>query len=119
MTMCFPDCTAMSMLQLFLFQFVLQFLVYGTNAECAIGDVNKNAKWIKSNGRLKYDDIHVNRDAENDDYFLLQVTCSERHDDDDFKELCNCMLTNSKLQISSISSPKYLLNYLCGSLLFD
>jgi len=119
MTMYFPDCTAMSMLQLFLIQFVLQFLVYGTNAECAIGDVNKNANWIKSNGRLKYNDIRIDRDAENDDYLLLQVTCSERPDDDDSEELCNCIFTNSKLQKSSISSPKYLLNYLCGSLLFD
>lgn len=83
------------MLQLFLIQFVLQFLVYGTNAECAIGDVNKNANWIKSNGRLKYNDIRIDRDAENDDYLLLQVTCSERPDDDDSEELCNCIFTNS------------------------
>lgn len=118
MTMCFPDCTAMSMLQLFLIQFVLQFLVYGTNAECAIGDVNKNAKWIRSNGRLKHDDSDVDLDTEND-YFLFQATCSERPNIDDFQELCNCTFTNSKLQKSSISSPKYLLNCLCGSLLFD
>ena len=118
MTMCFPDCTAMSMLQLFLIQFVLQFLAYGTNAECAIGDVDKNTRWIKSNGHLKYDDIHVDWDAE-DDYFHLQVTCSERPEHDNFEELCNCTFTNSKLQKPSISFPKYLLNYQCGSLLFD
>jgi hypothetical protein len=109
----------MSMLQLFLIQFALQFLVYGTNAECAIGDANENTKWIKSNGRLKRDDSYVDLDDENDDHFLFQVTCSERPDDDGFKEVCNCTFTNSKLQKPSISSPKYLLNYLCGNLLFD
>lgn len=119
MTMCFPDCTAMSMLQLFLIQFALQFLVYGTNAECAIGDVNKNARWINSNGRLKNDESRVDLDGEYDDSFLFQVTCSGRLGDDDFEESCNCTFTNSKLQKFSISSPKYLLNYLCGSLLLD
>lgn len=96
--MCFPGCTAMSMLQLFLIQFMLQFLVYGTNAECAIGNVNENAKWIKPNGRLRHDESHVDLDSENDDYFFFQVTCSERPAYDDFKILCNCTFTNSKLQ---------------------
>jgi hypothetical protein len=109
----------MSMLQLFLIQFMLQFLVYGTNAECAIGDANKNTKWIKSNGRFKHDDSHGDLDDENDDYFFFQATCSEKPNYDEFEEVCNCTFTNSKLQYSSISSPKYILCYLCGSLLFD
>jgi hypothetical protein len=107
------------MLQLFLIQFLLQFLVYGTNAECAIGNAYENAEWINSNGRLKNDESQVDLDDENDDYFRFQITCSERLDDDDFEEMCNCTFTNSKLQKSSISSPKYLQSYLCGSLLFD
>lgn len=82
------------MLPLFLIQFVLQSLVYGTNAECAIGDVNKNTKWINSNGRLKYYDRDFNLDIEND-YFLFQATCSERPDYDDNEEFCNCTFTNS------------------------
>ena len=97
MTMCFPDCTAMSMLPLFLIQFVLQSLVYGTNAECAIGDVNKNTKWINSNGHLKYYDRDDNLVIEND-YFRFQATCSEKPDYDDIEELCNCTFTKSKLQ---------------------
>jgi hypothetical protein len=88
----------MSMLQLFLIQSVLQFLVYGTKAECAIGDANENAKWINSNGRLKRVDSHGDLDDENDDYFFFQATCSERPDYDDFEEMCNCTFTNSKLQ---------------------
>jgi hypothetical protein len=95
--MCFPDCAAMSMLPLFLIQFVLQFLVHGTNAECAIGKVNENARWINSNGRLKNYDSNVSLDVEND-YVLFQATCSERPDYDDFDESCNCTFTNSKLQ---------------------
>jgi len=88
----------MSMLQLFLIQFVLQFLVYGINAECAIGDANENARWINSNGRLRHDDSHGNLDNENDDNFFFEATCSENPDYDDFEEVCNCTFTNSKLQ---------------------
>lgn len=86
------------MLQLFLIQFVLQFLVYGINAECAIGDANENARWINSNGRLRHDDSHGNLDNENDDNFFFEATCSENPDYDDFEEVCNCTFTNSKLQ---------------------
>lgn len=83
------------MLQLFLIQFVLQFLVYGINAECAIGDANENARWINSNGRLRHDDSHGNLDNENDDNFFFEATCSENPDYDDFEEVCNCTFTNS------------------------
>jgi hypothetical protein len=119
MTICLPESADMSMLQLFLIQFVLHFLVYGTNAECAIGDVKENTKWLNSNGHLKTYDPNLKPEDKNDDYFFFHANCSERPDDDDFEEFCNCTFTNSKLQQSSISSPKYLLNYLCGSLPCD
>jgi hypothetical protein len=86
------------MLPLFLLQFVLQFLVYGINAECAIGDVNENAKWLNSNGRLKNYESDVSLDVENEDEFLFQAACSERRDHDDFDEFCNCTFSNSKLR---------------------
>jgi hypothetical protein len=95
--MCFPDRAAMLMLPLLLIQFVLQFLVHGSNAECAIGSVNENARWITSNGRLKNYDSDISLDAGKDDYFLFQATCTESNDYDDFDESCNCTFTNSKL----------------------
>jgi hypothetical protein len=98
MTICLPECAAMSMLQLLLIQFVLHFLVYGTNAECAIGDVKENTKWLNSHGHLRNYDRDVNLDVPNDDYFFFQANCSEKPDDDGFEVFCNCTFTNSKLQ---------------------
>lgn len=96
----------MSMLPLFLLQFVLQFLVYGINAECAIGDVNENAKWLNSNGRLKNYESDVSLDVENEDEFLFQAACSERRDHDDFDEFCNCTFSNSTGGIFSCFGDK-------------
>jgi hypothetical protein len=98
----FSDCAAMSMLPLFLIPFVLQFLVHGTNAECAIGDADENAQWINSNGRLKNHDNDGNQASDNDDYFLFQAFCSENIEYDEVDEICNCTFTNSKLQKKKI-----------------
>jgi hypothetical protein len=104
--MCFSDCAAMSMLILFLIPYVLQFLVYGTNAECAIGNADENAQWINSNGRLKIRDNEANPEIGNDDYFLFQASCSENLEYDEVDEFCNCTFTNSKLQIIHYQSLK-------------
>jgi hypothetical protein len=87
----------MSMLPLFLIPFVLQFLVYGTNAGCAIGDADENAQWISSDGRLKNQDNDVYLDIIKYDNFLFQASCSENLEYDEVDELCNCTFTNSKL----------------------
>lgn len=95
--MCFSDCAAMSMLPLFLIPFVLQLLAHGNNAECALGDAGKNAKWINSNGRLKNRN-NVSTDID-DDYFHFQASCLENLEKDIVDEYCNCTFINSKLQI--------------------
>jgi hypothetical protein len=90
----------MSMLPLFLLLFPLHFLLHGANAKCAIGDPGENAKWINSDGYLKNHNNGISPDIDNDDYFLLQASCSEDLDYDDVGEFCNCIFTNSKLQIA-------------------
>lgn len=104
--MWFSDCAAMSMLPLFLIQFVLQFMVNGTNAECAIGNANENAEWINSNGHLKIRDNDANLDIGSDDYFMFQASCSENLEYGEVDEFCNCTFTNGKVQIIHYQSLK-------------
>lgn len=102
--MCFSDCAAMLLLPLFLIPSVLQLLVHGIHAKCAIGDADENAQWISSNGRLKNrGDVDLDND---NDYFHFQASCLENLENGKVDEFCNCTFTNSKLQIIHYQSLK-------------
>ncbi|KAJ4443304.1 hypothetical protein ANN_04972 [Periplaneta americana] len=95
------ESSAMSLLTRLLVLLALELLAQSSNAECSLGNVRDNTRWIDSEGRLKHFNYNnsntFNRDND-DDGSRLEASCSEHPDyeDDEYNSLCNCIFYNSK-----------------------